>query len=92
MRGKRNLPARLRYWLNRRRDRLCVKSMGCTPETRGTGVGPALMAAVFEGAIRHRFPEALMCLMHDENDSRRLDGGVSEPFRQYALYRKDLTP
>jgi len=94
MRGQRNLPARLRYLLKRRRDRLCIKSLGCTPETRGTGVGPALMAAVLQGAIRHRFPEALMCLMHNENDSRRLDGGSSEPFREYALYRKgvSLTP
>ncbi|MEX2586821.1 MAG: hypothetical protein WD602_02360 [Actinomycetota bacterium] len=92
MRGQRTLPARLRFLVNRRRDRLCIKSLGCTPETRGTGVGPALMAAVLQVAIRRRFPEALMCLMHDDNDSRRLDGGTSEPFREYALYAKDLTP
>lgn len=92
MRGRRSLAARLRYLRHRQKDRICIKSLGCTPAARGAGVAPALMAYCLEAAIALGASEALMCLMHAANDSRRLDGGTSEPFREYALYRKTLIP
>ena len=91
MRGGRGPLAMLKFLRGRRlATRVCIKSLGCLPDYRGTGVGPALMALAFEQTSACGYDEALMCLMHEANDSRRLDGGASEPFRQYALYQKLL--
>ncbi len=89
MRGQRGPLALLRFWRRRgRADRVCVKSLGCLPDYRGTGMGPALMALALEQTVACGYGEALMCLMHEDNDSRRLDGGASEVFRHYVLYGK----
>lgn len=91
MRGRRDWLAKGRFvWGRRRATRVCIKSLGCLPAYRGTGVGPALMALAFEQTVANGYDEALMCLMHEVNDSRRLDGGTSEPFRQYVLFEKSL--
>jgi GNAT superfamily N-acetyltransferase len=91
MRGKRHLVAKCRFLLSRRRaHRVCIKSLGVLPAYRGTGVGPALMGVAFAQTVAHGYEEALMCLMHAVNDSRRLDGGCSEPFRDYVLYTKAI--
>lgn len=91
MRGRRDLWGRLAFlWRRRRASRVCLKSLGCLPEYRGTGVGPALVALVLEQTAARGYREALMCLMHEDNVSTRLDGGSSEPFRRYVLYEKDL--
>jgi len=89
MRGRREGLAKVRFLLGRRRARrVCIKSLGCLPAYRGTGVGPALMGLAFEQTVTHGYAEALMCLMHEVNGSRRLDGGTSEPFRNYVLFEK----
>ncbi len=91
MRGRRDPLAKLKFlWKRRRATRICIKSLGCLPAYRGNGLGAALMALAFEQTVACGFGEALMCLMHEGNDSRRLDGGVSEPFRQYVLFEKSL--
>jgi len=91
MRGRRDWLAKVRFLRGRRRaTRVCIKSLGCLPAYRGTGVGPALMGLAFEQTVASGYGEALMCLMHEVNDSRRLDGGTSEPFRQYVLFEKWL--
>ncbi len=91
MRGRRDWLAKGRFlWGRRRATRVCIKSLGCLPAYRGTGVGPALMGLAFEQTVARGYGEALMCLMHEVNDSRRLDGGTSEPFRQYVLFEKSL--
>jgi len=91
MRGRRGPLAILRFLRGRRRaTRVCIKSLGCLPAYRGTGVGPALMGVAFEQTVACGYGEALMCLMHEVNDSRRLDGGSSELFRQYVLFDKML--
>ena len=92
MRGRRDVLAKLRFlWRRRDARRVCVKSLGSLPRHHGTGIGPALMAVACSEIARLGFDEALMCLMHEDNDSRRLDGGQSEPFRQYALFEKALS-
>jgi L-amino acid N-acyltransferase YncA len=69
---------------------VCIKSLGCLPKCRGTGAGPALVALALEQILALGYREALMCLMHRDNESRRLDGGSSRAFREYVLYAKDL--
>ncbi len=91
MQGRRSLLAKAKFLYQRRRaDRVCIKSLGCLPSCRGTGVGPALMGIAFEQTVDKGYREALMCLMHEGNDSRRLDGGTSVAFRQYVLFEKML--
>jgi GNAT superfamily N-acetyltransferase len=91
MRGHRNGLAKLRFlWHRRQANRVCIKSLGSLPRYHGTGIGPALMASALAAIVRLGYREALMCLMQQDNDSRRLDGGGSEPFRSYALYEKAL--
>ncbi len=91
MRGRRDWPAKLRFlWRRRHVQRVCIKSLGSLPRYHGTGIGPALMAIACNEIARLGYGEALMCLMHENNDSRRLDGGQSEPFRSYVLYGKAL--
>ncbi len=91
MRGKQGLLAKLRFLTNRSRaDRVCIKTLGCIPACQGKGVAPALMAVACEAAANAGYAQALMCLMHAGNDSRRLDAGTSELFREYALYVRDL--
>ena len=91
MTGRRGVRAKLAFlWHRRRASRVCLKSLGCLPEYRGTGAGPALVALALEEVAKRGYREALMCLMHEDNDSTRLDGGASEPFRRYVLYGKDL--
>ncbi len=91
MRGRRDALAKLKFmWRRRRATRVCIKSLGCLPAHRGHGVGAALMALAFERTVASGYGEALMCLMQEGNASRRLDGGVSEPFRQYVLFEKYL--
>ncbi|MBN2683746.1 MAG: hypothetical protein JXR40_00570 [Pontiellaceae bacterium] len=87
MRGKSNLPAKLRFLLNRRKaERTCIKTLGTLPEHRNTGLGIALMQLSFANSARLGYRETLMCLMHSANDSRRLGGGQDEPYRTYTLY------
>ena len=93
MKGRRNARAKLAFLLRRHQaDRLCIKTLGCLPEFRGKGIGAALMGLAFEWAAASGFQEALMCLMHENNASNRLDGGCSVCFREYALYGKELGP
>ncbi len=91
MRGKQGLLAKLRFLTKRgRADRACIKTLGCIPAYQGKGVAPALMALACEAVANAGYSQALMCLMHADNDSRRLDAGTSELFREYALYARDL--
>ncbi len=91
MKGSRSLLAKIRFVIGRRStSRVCIKSLGCLPRYRGTGAGPALMGLAFQQTVACGFKEALMCLMHESNDSRRLDGGTSTVFRNYVLYGKGL--
>lgn len=91
MNGRTGPLAALRFlWHRRGVARVCIKSLGCLPEFRGTGAGPALVALALERIAARGYREALMCLMHEENDSTRLDGGLSRPFREYLLYEKEL--
>ena len=92
MRGRSGWLASLKFLLCRRTTRVCIKSLGCLPRYRGVGAGPALVALALEQIVALGYREALMCLMHSQNDSRRLDGGSSLPFREYALYEKVLVP
>ncbi len=92
MKGRWTPPALWRFMRARSKAaRVCIKTLGCIPECRGTGVGPALMGLAYEATVAAGYNEALMCLMHESNDSRRLDGGASTPFRTYALYARDLS-
>ncbi len=92
MRGRHSWSAKLKFLWNRRGvDRVCFKSLGCLPAYRGTSVGPALMATALEQVVAGGYKEVLMCLMHEHNDSRRLDAGTSVPFREYVLYEKCLS-
>ena len=90
MRGRTGWIASLKFLRRRRATRVCIKSLGCLPKCRGTGAGPALVALALEQILALGYREALMCLMHRDNDSRRLDGGSSRAFREYVLYAKEL--
>lgn len=91
MKGQTGPLAAIRFlWRRRHAARVCIKSLGCLPEYRGTGAGPALVALALEHIAALGYREALMCLMHEDNDSTRLDGGFSRPFREYQLYEKEL--
>ena len=92
MRGSRGPLAALRFLLNKNKARrVCIKSLGTLPEFRGTGLGAALMCRAFQQTAAYGYDEALMCLMHETNDSRRLDGNSSEIIRNYVLLQKECS-
>jgi len=87
MNGRSGPLAKLRFLLNRRKaTRTCIKTLGVTPETRGSGLSAALTYLSFQNSLTQGYRQTLMCLMHSANDSRRFGGEADRLFRSYALY------
>lgn len=87
MKGKHDVLAKLRFLFNRKKaTRTCIKTIGIIPEARGHGLANALACLCFENSIKLGFHQALMCLMHSANPSRRLGGNMDRPYRSYTLY------
>lgn len=87
MRGQSGPLAKLRFVLNKRKaTRTCIKTLGVTPETRGSGLSAALTWLSFQNSLLLGYRQAIMCLMHSSNDSRRFGGQADRLFRSYALY------
>lgn len=87
MNGKSNLPAKLRFLMNKHKaKRTCLKTLGVTPATRGSGLTAALTHLAYKHSAALGYGQTLMCLMHRSNDSRRFGGNIAKPFRAYALY------
>ena len=87
MNGKSSLWARTKFLLNRKNaDILNIKTLGITPESRGMGLGHALMYKVYYEGLKLGYKKANMCLIHEENASSRMDGGQGIIFRHYHLY------
>ena len=87
MRGKKNLLAKLRFWLNRERQTANIKTVGVMPAHRGKGLSSAMAYLYLDGIIESGFEAANMCLISDGNISARADTGVGEVLRRYGLYR-----
>lgn len=88
MRGGVGLPAKLRFWMNKRRaSAINVKSMGVIPGHRRSGIGIALVSQVYREMLEMGFRRANLCLIHDDNPSSRLDAGLGTVLRRYLLYR-----
>ena len=93
MRGRSGLLARTKFLLLRgRTDAVNVKTLGVIPRFQGTGVAVQLMHRVYQAARDAGFRRVNLCLIRDGNPSARLDGGVSEPLRQYVLYEHRTEP
>jgi hypothetical protein len=87
MQGKNDLPAKIRFLMNKRKaTRSCIKTLGTIPEKRGSGLTAALTYLSYKNSAEQRFKQTLMCLMHSSNDSRSFGGKADRPFRSYALY------
>ena len=87
MNGQRGLLEKLRFVLNKRKaTRTCIKTLGVTPETRGSGLSAALTWLSFQNSLSLGYRQTIMCLMHSSNDSRRFGGQADRLFRSYALY------
>lgn len=87
MNGRSNLPAKLRFLMNRgKARRTCIKTLGTVPEKRRTGITAALTYLAYKNSAVLGYRQTLMCLMHSDNDSRRFGGNADRPFRSYALY------
>ena len=69
---------------------LDVKSVGCLPSTRGRGLGPALVQQAYAAGARLGLTRANLCLIHEDNVSGRLDGGLGRVCRNYHLYERKL--
>ncbi len=65
---------------------LNVKTLGVLAEHRRAGLGGALVSLAYQAAAARNVP-LLLCLMHDNNVSSRIDGGNSRVMRRYRLYR-----
>jgi hypothetical protein len=89
MRGGTNLMAKIRFLRHKSRaTRTCIKTLGTTPEKRGSGLTAALTYLSYRGTVQLGYKQALMCLMHSSNDSRRFGGNADHPYRSYALYQR----
>lgn len=87
MNGKTNLPAKIRFLMNKRKaTRTCMKTLGVVPEKQGSGLTAALTYLSYKNSVELGYGQTLMCLMHSSNDSRRFGGKADRPFRSYALY------
>ncbi len=87
MNGKTNLPAKIRFLMNKRKaTRTCIKTLGVVPEKQGSGLTAALTYLSYKNSVELGYGQTLMCLMHSSNDSRRFGGKADRPFRSYALY------
>jgi len=87
MKGSNSPLAKLKFlWNKRLANRICVKTLGVLPETRGSGLSAALTYLAYHNASEMGFKTALMCLMHSENDSRHFGGGNTTLYRKYHLY------
>ena len=87
MRGKSNLLAKMRFVLNRHKAKaINLKSMGVVPGHRRSGIGVALVCEVYRQMLAMGYKRANLCLIHDDNPSSRLDGGLATILRRYCLY------
>ena len=92
MGGRDHLLAKLLFLINKRKaDAINLKSMGVVPGHRRSGVGVALVCQVYRRMMEMGYRRANLCLIHDENPSARLDGGLGRVMRRYALYRHEQT-
>lgn len=88
MKGRRDLWAKLKFVWNRRHvDTVNYKSIGVLSEHRRSSVAALMMHTVYERALSRGWSKAHLCLIRDGNPSGRLDGGASQLFRRYVLYR-----
>lgn len=87
MNGKSGLSAKLCFLMNKRKaTRTCLKTLGVTQDTRGSGLTAALTHLAYQNSAVLGYRQTLMCLMHSSNDSHRFGGNIAKPFRSYALY------
>jgi GNAT superfamily N-acetyltransferase len=71
-------------------DTVVVKTLAVAPETRGRGLGGALVRAVQEAARAKGYRSAIHALMHTENDSVKISRHLGRPIRRYALLGRSL--
>lgn len=91
MRGKRNLLAKLKFALTRRRvTAVNYKSIGIVPGHRRSSLATALMHLAYQQAAKKGLVRANLCLIRDGNPSTKLDAGRSRLLRRYALYGIDV--
>lgn len=91
MRGDVGMRAKFRFVVNRRKaQRVCVKTLGVLPQTRGTGLSGALTWLTYSNAFKLGYKESLMCLMHEKNESRHFGGNGDNLYRSYHLYEAPL--
>lgn len=91
MRGDMGMRAKFRFIVNRRKaQRVCVKTLGVLPQTRGTGLSAALTWLTYSNAFKLGYKESLMCLMHENNESRHFGGDGDNLYRSYHLYEAPL--
>jgi GNAT superfamily N-acetyltransferase len=91
MQGSRNFWARAKFLLNRHRaDTLNAKSLGVLPKYNGTGLGTALIYKIYKEGYAKGLHKVNMCLIQEENVSRRMDGGKGTISRHYHLYKYEI--
>lgn len=93
MRGRRDLPAQLRFLLRRDDyEAIDFKTLGVLREHRRSGVAAALFHRGHAEALALGRKVAHHCLFRDGNPSGDLDGGAGEILRRYELYRLPSPP
>jgi GNAT superfamily N-acetyltransferase len=63
-----------------------VKTLGVLPESRRTGLAPALMQRFYAMAVQNGYQRVNLCLISKGNASDRMDAGLGQPLRRYRLY------
>jgi len=84
------LPDRLQALRGEAVDTVIVKTVAVLPEWRGRGLGGALIARVGAAALRLGLRRSIHALMHEDNPSRKIGGGLLRDFRRYTLYGRRL--
>jgi len=91
MQGSRSFWAGVNFLLNRHRtDTLNAKTLGVLPKYNGTGLGSALAYKIYKEGHAKGLHEVNMCLIHEENVSKRMDGGKGTISRHYHLYMYEI--
>ncbi len=70
------------------RTRLVVKTLGVSPEARGTGTGSALVARLHRAGHTLGCTSAIHALMNESSHSRAISAHGSQVFRRYVMLEK----
>lgn len=67
-----------------------AKTLAVRPGRTGAGLGSVLIDQFQQAARSLGFTRAIHALMHETNRSQKISARFGQPFRQYALYGKEL--